>query len=220
MMTGTLEKNFFILFNNEKTFFCFSQLFDQTSSFSPSLPPPPIDFDMNCQTSLSQSDPSIQYGPHRLPTNAFNASSYKVSIGHETVNITEMSRQRETPTNLLNAKRQLLLKRKNVNILSLCFMCFVSACLILITLTTMQLILKTPPDFLPQINQTSTYFYLLTMSETVSHLLLPTYDRTIRELATVICLLIIVFNCFCVLIFSIEIYLGCNLNKYRLESSR
>lgn len=239
-MTGTLEHFFCTVVQRKRhslsSLLC-SQLFDRTSSSSslpsPSpLPPPPTDFDMNCQTSTSQSDPSIQYRQNqllnRLTTNTYNSSSYKVSIGHETVNITEIARQRETSADSSHEKRRLINTRKSVNILSLCFMCFVSACLILIALTTIQLISKTNsshhPDLLshlpPTMNRTSTYFYMLTMTETVSNLLLPTYDRTIRELAIVICILIIVLNCFSLLIFSIEIYLGSNSSRNRHEFSR
>jgi hypothetical protein len=205
----------------------FSQLFDRTSSPSP-IPPPPTDFDMNWQTSLSQSEPSIQYRQNqlinRLANNTCNSSSYKVSIGHETVNITEITRQQDPTT----PKRRIATSRKGANILSLCFMCFVSASLILIAISTMHLILKSNhhnnndiiPHLYPTNNFTSGFLYMLSISESVSNLLLPSYDRTIRELATVICLLIIVLNCFCVLIFSIEIYLGCNMVKKRYESQR
>jgi hypothetical protein len=194
---------------------------------------------MNWQTSLSQSEPSIQARQNqllnRLATTAYNSSSYRVSIGHETVNITEIARQRESPSDpttpmMLNEKRRIFTSRKGANILSLCFMCFVSASLILIAITTMHLILKTNypnnnnnnmiPHFIQSTNITSTFLYMLSVSDTVSNLLLPTYDRTIRELATVICLLITVLNCFCVLIFSIEIYLGCNMIKQRYDSHR
>jgi hypothetical protein len=212
------------------SFFC-SQLFDRTSSPSP-IPPPPTDFDMNWQTSLSQSEPSIQSRQNqllnRLTTNAYNSSSYRVSIGHETVNITEIARQRESlsdPRTAMMAaeKRRIVTSRKGANILSLCFMCFVSASLILIAISTMHLILKTNtyiPHLIPANNISSGFLYMLSVSDTVSNLLLPTYDRTIRELATVVCLLIIVLNCFCVLIFSIEIYLGCNMTKNRYQSHR
>jgi hypothetical protein len=190
------------------------------------MPPPPPDFDVNWQTSLSQSEPSIQSRQHRLPVNGYHSSSYKVSIGHETVNITEIARDRNAM--IISEKRRLANSRKGANILSLCFMCFVSASLILIAISTMHLILKTShsnnddlvPHLIPTTNLTSGFLYMLSISETVSNLLLPTYDRTIRELATVICLLIIVFNCFCVLIFSIEIYLGCNMIKNRYDTSR
>ena len=222
-----------------------SQLFDRTCSPSPilPLPPPPSDFDMNWQTTLSQSEPSIQCRQNqllnRLAANTTNhsSSSYKVSIGHETVNITEIARHRESlsdPTTSMSAaeKRRLSASRKGVNILSLCFMCFVSASLILIAISTMHLILKTnyinngdmTPHYVQMNNITSGLLYMLTppipVTDTVSNLITPTYDRTIREFATVICLLIIVLNCFCVLIFSIEIYLGSNMLKSRPDSHR
>jgi len=212
----------------------FSQLFDRTSSPSP-IPPPPTDFDMNnWQTSLSQSEPSIQSRQNQLLNRLTNSSSYKVSIGHETVNITEIARQHGLPSDattsmMTTEKRRIVTSHKGANILSLCFMCFVSASLILIAISTMNLILKTNytknnndiiPHFVQSINNTSAFIYILSISDTVSNLLLPTYDRFIRELATVICLLIIVLNCFCVLIFSIEIYLGCNMIKNRYDSHR
>ena len=189
-------------------------------------PPPPPDFDANWQTSLSQSEPSIQSRHNRLPINGYHSSSYKVSIGHETVNITEIARNRNAM--MISEKHRLAKSRKGANILSLCFMCFVSASLILIAISTMHLLLKNNPSnndnlvphLIPTTNLTAGFLYMLSASESVSNLLLPTYDRTIRELATVICLLIIVFNCFCVLIFSIEIYLGCNMIKNRPDTSR
>ena len=222
MMTGTLE-HFFVHYLLSVGFFC-SQLFDRTSSPSPMPPPPPppADFDMNWQTSLSQSEPSIQSRPTRPNANAYHSSSYKVSIGHETVNITEIARDRKSSDPLINmGKRRLLNSRKGASILSLCFMCFVSASMILIAISTMNLILKLNhsrnnnllPHLIPTTNLTSNLLYMLSISETVTNLLLPTYERIIREIATVICLLIIVLNCFCLLIFSIEIYLGCNMIK-------
>lgn len=186
-------------------------------------PPPPADFDTQWQNSLTQSEPSIQ-----SRTNRYHSSSYKVSIGHETVNITEMTQEQKPSSDSTN-KRRSIPWRKNVNILSLCFMCFVSASLILIGIATMHLMMKsdhskTTNELLPQIirakNFSSNFFYLFSTSESVSHLLLPSYDHTIRELSTVICLLIVVLNCFCVLIFSIEIYLGSNMSKQPIDSSR
>ncbi|UJR15130.1 hypothetical protein I4U23_002095 [Adineta vaga] len=210
-----------------------SQFFDQTSSSSPipPLPPPPLDFDMNWQTTLSQSEPSIQSRQNqilnRLATTAYN-SSYKVSIGHERVNITDLSRQRDSSSDptlpmISSERRRILVPQKGANTLSLCFMCFVSACLILIAITTMNLILKfnsihNNPDMISRLlHSTNLTFPSIYMSplDTVSNLILPTYDRTLREFATVICLSIIVLNCFCVLIFSIEIYLGCNIIQNR-----
>ncbi|CAF0997655.1 unnamed protein product [Rotaria sordida] len=222
-----------------------SQLVDRTSSPSPipPLPPPPTDFDMNWPTTLSQSEPSFQSRQsqllNRLSTTAYNSSSsYKVSIGHETVNITEIARRRESlsdrtiPMTNTAERRRISASRKNANILSLCFMCFVSASLILIAISTMHLMLKTNSinynDMIPHLTQsmniTSNIIYMIATSlpvtDTVSNLIIPTYDRSIRELATVICLLIVVLNCFCVLIFSIEIYLGCNMTKDRQDSYR
>ncbi|CAF3396290.1 unnamed protein product [Rotaria socialis] len=214
------------------------QLVDSASSPSP-IPPPPTDFDMNRPTPISQSEPSFQARQsqlvNRLSTTAYNSSSYKVSIGHETVNITEIARHRESlsdrPIPIATAdRRRLSGSRKGTNILSLCFMCFVSASLILIAISTMNLILKinyvNNRDMIPRIaqsmNVTYNILYVLpasiSITDTVSNVIIPAYDRTIRELATVICLLIIVLNCFCVLIFSIEIYLGCNMIKTRQSS--
>ncbi|CAF1667784.1 unnamed protein product, partial [Adineta ricciae] len=207
-----------------------------SSSPVPPLPPPPLDFDMNWQTTLSQSEPSIQSRQNqllnRLPTAAYN-SSYKVSIGHERVNITDLSRQRDSSSDptipmLSTERRRVLPSQKGANILSLCFMCFVSACLILIAISTMHLILKfnspnsadTISQLLRATNITSKSIYALSSIDTVSSLLLPTYDRTLREFANVICLSIVVLNCFCVLIFSIEIYLGCNVVSNSNDSPR
>ncbi|CAF4401991.1 unnamed protein product [Rotaria sp. Silwood2] len=221
-----------------------SQLVDRTCSPSPvpPLPPPPTDFDMNWPTTLSQSEPSFQSRQsqllNRLSSTAYNSSSYKVSIGHETVNITEIARHRESlsdrtiPMANVAERRRLSASRKGANILSLCFMCFVSASLILIAISTMHLMLKSNPinnsDMIPHITQsmnvTSNIIYMIVapipVTDTISNLIIPTYDRIIRELATVICLLIIVLNCFCVLIFSIEIYLGCNMTKDRPDTYR
>ncbi|CAF2846872.1 unnamed protein product [Rotaria sp. Silwood2] len=221
-----------------------SQLVDRTCSPSPvpPLPPPPTDFDMNWPTTLSQSEPSFQSRQsqllNRLSSTAYNSSSYKVSIGHETVNITEIARHRESlsdrtiPMASVAERRRLSASRKGANILSLCFMCFVSASLILIAISTMHLMLKSNPinnsDMIPHITQsmnvTSNIIYMIVapipVTDTISNLIIPTYDRIIRELATVICLLIIVLNCFCVLIFSIEIYLGCNMTKDRPDTYR
>ncbi|CAF1196685.1 unnamed protein product [Rotaria sp. Silwood1] len=221
-----------------------SQLVDRTSSPSPiqPLPPPPTDFDMNWPTTLSQSEPSFQSRQsqllNRLSSTAYNSSSYKVSIGHETVNITEIARHRESlsdqtiPMVNVNERRRLSTSRKGANIISLCFMCFVSASLILIAISTMNLMLKTNSihnhDMISHLaksmNITTNIIYMIATSipitDTISNLIIPTYDRCIRELATVICLIIIVLNCFCVLIFSIEIYLGCNITKDKLNSYR
>jgi hypothetical protein len=194
---------------------------------------------MNWQTALSQSDPSIQSRQNqfinRLAATAYNTSSYKVSIGHETVNITEIARHRDSPTDptspmVSTDRRRVITTRKNVNILSLCFMCFVSVSLILIAISTMHLLFKTTytnnndmiPLFLQSVNITPGYLYMfaapVSLGDTVSNLIIPNYDRTIRDLATVVCLLIIVLNCFCLLVFSIEIYLGCNMMTSKLNS--
>lgn len=198
---------------------------------------------MNWQTTLSQSEPSIQSRQNqllnRLATTAYNtsSSSYKVSIGHERVNITEIARPRESSSNrttpmVTSESRRMIPSRNGANILSLCFMCFVSACLILIAISTMHLLLKTNSinngDMLPQLvhstNITLGSLYMLPIpmpvTDTVSNLIIPTYDRTLREFATVICLSIILLNCFCVLIFSIEIYLGCNIITNKHDSHR
>lgn len=218
------SKRAYLPFGIYSQFFFFSldcsQLFEPTSSMPP---PPPADFDTQWQTSLSQSEPSIQ-----SRTNRYQSSSYKVSIGHETVNITEIAQERKSSLEQMD-KRRMIPIRRNINILSLCFMCFVSASLILIGIGTMHLMIKsehskTPNELLPRLipaNHSSTdFFFLFSTSESVSNLLLPNYDHIIREVSTVICLLIIVLNCFCVLIFSIEIYLGSNMTKHRIDSSR
>ncbi|CAF0908569.1 unnamed protein product [Adineta steineri] len=210
------------------------QFIDRTSSPPPSiLSPPPTDSDMNWHSTLSQSDPSIQSHqnqfPNRVPPTGFNSASYKVSIGHETVNITELARHREpspdpTTTIASTERRRIVTTQKGANILSLCFMCFVSASLILIAMSAMHLLIKTNynynnnnmiPFFLQSVNITPGFLYMFStsnpLSHSVSHLIVPVYDHTIRDLATVICLLIIVLNCFSLLVFSIEIYLGCNI---------
>ena len=191
---------------------------------------------MNWHTTLNQSDSSIPSGPNqflnRLSATAYNASSYKVSIGHETVNITEIARPCEPSsdppiTMLTDERRRLLTTRKGANILSLCFMCFVSASLILTSISIMHLLLKSNyvhhndliPLLLPTTNFTPGLVYVfaarIPTSESLAHLIIPVYDRTIRDLAIVVCLLIVVLNCFCLLVFSIEIYLGCNLIRTR-----
>lgn len=196
---------------------------------------------MNWPTALSQSEPSFQSRQsqllNRLSSTAYNSSSYKVSIGHETVNITEIAHNREllsdrTVPMVTNERRRISTTQTGANVLSLCFMCFVSATLILIAVSTMDLILKANyhnnNDLIPRLTQTTNItaniLYLLatpvSLADTVSNLIIPNYDRTIRELAAVICLLIIVLNCFCVLIFSIEIYLGCNMFKSRHNPTR
>ena len=212
------------------------------ASLIPPLSPPPSNFDMNWPTSLSQSEPCFQLDQNqflnRLTTNAYNSSSYKVSIGHETVNITEIARRRNstsdpiTPMIAADERRPTTQSSKGANILSLCFMCFVSASFILIAISTMHLMSKTSyinnKDMIARLAQsaniTSNILYMLVASisaaDTVSSVIIPTYDHTIHELATVICLLIIVLNCFCVLIFSIEIYLGCNMTKSRRKPYR
>jgi len=196
---------------------------------------------MNWQTTLSQSDPSIQSRPNqyisRLATTAYNSSSYKVSIGHETVNITEIARRRDLPSDpttgiVSNERRRVISGRTNANILSLCFMCFVSASLILIGISIMHLLLKTNynnnsdmlPFFFQSTNFTPGFVYVfatpIPSTDTISNLIIPIYDRTIRDLATVVCLLIIALNCFCLLVFSIEIYLGSNMIQRKQNSSR
>ncbi len=174
---------------------------------------------------------------NRLATAAYNSSSYKVSIGHETVNITEIARHRESlsnpPTPIpSNEQRRLISARKSANILSLCFMCFVSASLILIAISMMHLLLKTNylnntdtiPFLLQPANFTPGFVYIFATAsasmDTISNLIVPIYDRTIRELATVVCLSIVVLNCFSLLVFSIEIYLGCNTIKTKENSNR
>ncbi|CAF4892160.1 unnamed protein product [Rotaria sp. Silwood1] len=208
-----------------------SEIFDRISSPSIILSQP-IDLDMNWQAKLSQSDPSIQSRQNqyinRLSTNGYNSPSYKVSIGHETVNITEIARHNEPSTNPttmipLNEKHRVIVARKGADILSLCFMSFVSAILILIAISTMHLLFKTNnintsdiiPFLLQSTNITSNFLYMFGTSnlskDNVSNLFNSIYDRTIRDLAIVVCLLIIVLNCFCLLIFSIEIYLDSNM---------
>jgi hypothetical protein len=222
-------------------YYFISQLFERTSSPS-SILPPPTDFDMNWHASLSQSDPSIQEHQNqfinRLATTAYNSSSYKVSIGHETVNITEIARRREpssepaTTAMVSTERRRVIAARKGANTLSLCFMCFVSTSLILIAISTMHLLLKTNsinnndiiPLFIQSANVTQGLLYMFAtgvpITNTVSNLIIPIYDRTMRDLATVVCLLIVVLNCFCLLVFSIEIYLGCNMMKTKNDSQR
>lgn len=203
---------------------------------------------MNWPDALSQSDSSIQSPTqqqqqpflNRSTNTACNSSSYKISIGHETVNITEMTPHRQSavssdPTTVttssmgLSERRRLLNTRKGANVVSLCFMCFVSSSLILIAISTMHLLLKTdslhPNDLLPYLLQSTngSANLLLTMLATpmsVTDQILPTHDRTIRDLATVVCLSIVVLNCFCLLVFSIEIYLGCNMVKTRHDAHR
>jgi hypothetical protein len=195
---------------------------------------------MNWHMALSQSDPSIQSRANqfmnRLATTAYNSSSYKVSIGHETVNITEIARQHESSSDppitvVSNERRRIIAARKGANTLSLCFMCFVSASLILIAISIIHLLFKTNyvnnndmiPYFLQSANFTPGFLYIfatpMSSADTISNLIIPIYDRTIRDLATVVCLLIIVLNCFCLLVFSIEIYLGCNMMMKTKENS-
>ena len=196
---------------------------------------------MNWQTTLNPPESNSSSAPNqflnRLSTAAYNSSSYKVSIGHESVNITEIARPSDPSsdlpmTTLVNERRRCLTNRKAANILSLCFMCFVSASLILISISIMHLLLKSNhihqkdliPLLLPATNLTPGLVYIFTArvpaSENFSQLILPIYDRTIRDLATVVCLLIVVLNCFCLLVFSIEIYLGCNLVRIKRKSHR
>ena len=202
---------------------------------------------MNWPGTLSQSEPSIQSRQNHLinraAAGAYNSSSssYKVSIGHETVNIREMAPQRDpsldpTATTITTVgsseRRRLISTRKGANVLSLCFMCFVSSSLILIAISTMHLLLKssyaqnadTIPFVLQANNVTPGFLYVLAtsmpISQTVTNLMVPIYDRTIRDVATVVCLSIVVLNCFCLLVFSIEIYLGCNMIVTRPNSNR
>lgn len=192
------------------------------------------DLDMNWHGTLSRSDPSLQsrqnHYVNRLSANGCNASSYKVSIGHETVNITEIARHCEpspttTATMALSERHRIVASQKGANILSLCFMCFVSACLILIAISTMHLLIKTNhvnnsdmiPLLLQSANITPGFLYMFgtptQSTDTAANIIISMYDRTIRDLANVVCLLIVVLNCFCLLVFSIEIYLGCNTIK-------
>ncbi|CAF4585838.1 unnamed protein product [Rotaria sp. Silwood2] len=217
-----------------------SQLFDRISSPSTILPRP-TDFDMNWHATLSQSDPSIQSRQNqfinRLPTNGYNSSSYKVSIGHETVNITEIARHGEQSCDpkakmALNERHRAIAAQKGADILSLCFMSFVSATLILIAISTMHLLLKTNyinnsnmiPFLFQSANITPGFLYMFGTpnppTDSVSNIFISMYDRTIRDLATVVCLLIIVLNCFCLLVFSIEIYLGSNMIHTKKNSCR
>ena len=193
-----------------------------------------MDSGMNWQTVLSQSEPSIRSRPtlslHRLSTTACN-SSYRVSIGQETVNITEIARHFEPIKPSAHVEhRRAAATRQGANILSLCFICFVCTTFILISISTIQLLLKTnhlsgngiPPFLVPSSgNLTANLLYLHAPGrETVSNQMVPLYDRTIRETATVVCILIIVLNCFCLLTFSIEIYLACNLIRIHRVSQR
>jgi hypothetical protein len=196
---------------------------------------------MNWNTALNQSDPSIPSRQNqfmnRLATSAYNSSSYKVSIGHETVNITEIARHHDpssdsAPAMVSTERGRVIATRKSINILSLCFMCFVSVFLILIAISAMNLLFKTNssnntdmfPLLLQSVNITPGFVYMfaapVSSADSVSNLILPTYDHTIRDLATVVCLLIIVLNCFCLLVFSIEIYLGCNIMMTKLNSQQ
>ncbi|CAF1043831.1 unnamed protein product [Adineta ricciae] len=222
------------------------QLFNCISSPS-SIQSPPADSDMNWHATLSQSDSSIQQRPNRPvlvvpppppPTLCGpHSASYKVSIGHETVNITELARPHDFSSDQIitvpsNDRRRFLTAPKGANILSLCFMCFVSASLILISLSAMQLLFKTnPPNpdnmmpfLLQSVNVTPGFLYMFTPpnppTDKIPQLVVPLYDHTIRDLATTICLFIIVLNCFSLLVFSIEIYLGCNIVIIKHRSHR
>ena len=195
---------------------------------------------MNWYAALNQSDPSIQLGSkqfvHRSAATGYNSSSYKVSIGHETVSITEITRHGEprsdpTTTTISTERRHIITAGKDADILSLCFMCFVSAFLILIAITTMHLLLKTNyinhNDMIPMTfqstNITPGFLYMFatpTSTDAVSNLIVSMYNHIIRDLATVVCLSIIALNCFCLLVFSIETYLGCNMIKTKNKSSR
>lgn len=234
----------------------FSERFDDDQCASPTLIlRPPTDFDMHWHEVLSRSEPSIQSNTaplyNRSTTTTTTAaaaatynssSSYKVSIGHETVNITEILPQRQStlpsdpigsPTMISNSeRRQTLTIRKSIHLISLCFMCFVAAALILISLSMMHLFVKNSSNsnieqndltsFLLRTNNnlTNNYNNLLYSVVTarpiamdLSSHLVPNIDRLIYELANIICLCIILLNCFCLLVFSMEIYLGCNMIK-------
>ena len=240
-MTGTLEIDwqladptvpllYFLFFLLLK--YSISQRFDRSSSSSPlpSLPPPPSDFDMNWQTILNQSEPTIhcRSNPllHHLSTKACNSSSYRVSIGQEVVNITEIARHRHQPSTagiMPMEQRRTDASRKGVNILSLCFMCFVSVSLILVAISTLHLLLKTPPTIHNDIlryplNLSSALLSMYNVPETVVNVMVPVYDRTLRELAAVLCIFVVVLNCLSLLIFSLEIYLTCNMIKRYSET--
>ena len=184
---------------------------------------------MNWQAVLKQSEPVIHYRSnpllHHLSTTACNSSSYRVSIGQEVVNITEIARRRRQPlaAQIRPMEQQRTeTSRKGVNVLSLCFMSFVSVSLILIAISTIHLLLNTPQasdnDRLhSSLNLTSALLSTYAVPETVVNVMLPVYDRTLRELAAVLCILIVILNCFSLLIFSLEIYLTCNLVKRHSE---
>ena len=223
--------------------FLSSERFDNQCASPALILPPPSDFDMPWHELLSRSEPSIQSNTAPLynrstttATTAYNSSSsYKVSIGHETVNITEILPQRQStgaaepicsPTmNSTGERTRTLTVRKSVHLISLCFMCFVAAALILIALSMMHLFEKNTAQF--NAEQNDLIAFLLRSNPNLSQHFLhsvgtprptvadlwPHTDRLIYDLANVICLCIILLNCFCLLVFSMEIYLGCNMIK-------
>lgn len=197
-----------------------------------------------------QSNTAPIYNRSTTTATAYNtSSSYKVSIGHETVNITEIlphppsaspSDPISSNTMISNGeRRQPLTVRKSVHLISLCFMCFVAAALILIALSIMHLFPRNSSDSNPHFlaEQNDLLSFLLRMNN-ISHIhplrsatarpiatelsaqFFPNTDRFIYDLAHVICLCIILLNCFCLLVFSMEIYLGCNTMKTNKSSFR
>lgn len=216
-------------------FIFFSQQVDRTSSTTSAIPTS-TDLDMIWNETLSQSEPSIQSRPntfvHRLAPPICHSSSYKVSIGHETVNITEILPPRPSidrlPTIISNERRRILGQRQGVSVLSLCFMCFVSSSLILIAISMMHLFIRVEmnnekqflPIYFPSTHNNSANFFYMFSSPTMTESILGNHHRILRDLAMVICLAIVVLNCFCLLVFSIEIYLGSNLAKVKINSFR
>lgn len=102
-------------------------------------------------------------------------------------------------------------------------MCFVSVSLILIAISTLHLLLKTPQTIPNEIvryplNLSSASLSMYNVPETVVNVMVPVYDRTLRELAAVLCIFVVVLNCFSLLIFSLEIYLTCNMVKKYSET--
>lgn len=189
--------------------------------------------DATWNENLSQSETSIQSRQNPLLTNLSTpicqSSSYKVSIGHETVNITEIIPQR--PTTLVTHGKHRLIppNRSGANVISLCFMCFVSSSLILVAISMMHLFVKenrhvntNPLPFYVSSsneNQTVDQFYMFS-APIMSQMSLLNNQHFFQDLAILICLIIIVLNAFSLLVFSIEIYLGCNSTNLRKNRFR
>jgi hypothetical protein len=178
---------------------------------------------MHWQTSSNRTDSTLESHANRLiqqmPSTTCNSSAYRLAIGQETVNISQIEREHAplVDRRVISIDQQRLhwfASKTSNTMLSLSFMCFVSSILILIGLSMMDLLMKMSRSYSYDRHREHTW---LSNRTTISFSI---NDRILNESAILICLLVILFNCFSLLIFSLEIYLVCSMTRRPTKLSK